>query len=85
MKENNSELFEGGDLKLHHFMYNFNKIFHIAIYNSFNGVLQMLQRRYYVVKIHLFQFINVYAPWVVVSHLGYFRQKYLLLNYMLLM
>jgi hypothetical protein len=46
MKKNNSEFFEGGDVKLHHFMYNFNKIFHIALYNSFNGVLQMLQRRY---------------------------------------
>jgi hypothetical protein len=61
MKKNNSECFEVGDVKLHHFMYNFNKIFHIALYNSFNGVLQILQRRYSVVKIHLFQFINVYA------------------------
>jgi hypothetical protein len=31
MKKNNIELFEGGDVELHHFMYNFNKIFHIAI------------------------------------------------------
>ena len=71
-------------MKLHHFMYNCNNIFHIAIYNSFNGVLQMLQRSYSVVKIYLFQFINVYAHWVVVGYLGYFRQKYLLLNYILL-
>ena len=41
----------------------------------------MLQRSYSVVKIHLFQFINVYAHWVVFGHLGYFREKYLLLNY----
>ena len=68
-------------MKLHYFMYNFNNIFHIAIYNSFNGVLQMLQRSYSVVKIYLLQFINVYAHWVVVGHLGYFRQKYQLLNY----
>jgi hypothetical protein len=72
-------------VKLHHFMYNCNNIFHIAIYNSFNGVLQMLQRSYSVVKIYLFQFINVYAHWVVVGYLEYFRQKYLLLNYILLM
>jgi len=54
MKKNNSELFEGGDN---------NNIFHI-------GVLKMLQRSFCVVKIHLFQFINVYAHWVVVGHLG---------------
>ena len=41
MENNNSEHFEGSDVKLHHFMYNFNNIFHISIYNSFNGVLQM--------------------------------------------
>jgi len=51
-------------------MCNFNNIFHIAIQHSFNGVLEMLQRRYSVVKLHLFQFINVYADWVVVGYLG---------------
>ena len=59
------------------FMCNFNNIFHIAIENSFNGVLEMLQRSYSVEKLHLFQFINVYAHWVVVGHLGYFRHGYL--------
>jgi len=38
----------------------------------------MLEASYSVVKIHLFQFINVYAHWVVIGHLGYFRQGYLL-------
>ena len=45
----------------------------------------MLQRSYSVVKMHLFQFINVNVHGVVFGHLGYFRRKYLHLNYMLLM
>ena len=59
------------------FMCNFNNIFHIAIEHSFNGVLEMLQRSYSVVKLHLFQYINFYAHWAVVGHLGYFRHWYL--------
>jgi hypothetical protein len=60
MKKNNSELFEGGDVKLHHFMYNFNNIFHIAIYNSFKLPFLFTNLFCTLQLIFLWNFINLY-------------------------